>query len=209
MAMTGNYLIQAQRAKDYFLTYDHQALARKLGVPLDGGYLFVTFLHSPYRICLATGDLERQTPAGWVPADSYEETMTLLDLVCDSRDDRSLTGRWKTMESFGHAFHRSLLEEQRNPVAQRFDEYPEGLRRACQALGGRVLPGCDIGYAIALFDGLEIGLQFWHGDEEFLPRIRFLWDENANQYLRYETMYFAVRLLLTRLCTLAAPGGDL
>ena len=49
------------------------------------------------------------------------------------------------------------------------------------------------------FDGLRIGVLFWAGDEEFLPRLRYLWDENAKQYIRYETMYFAVNLLLRRL----------
>ena len=61
------------------------------------------------------------------------------------------------------------------------------------------MPGADIGYGIELFDGLRIGIQFWHGDEEFLPRVRYLWDENATQYLRYETMHFAIGLLRQRI----------
>ena len=50
-----------------------------------------------------------------------------------------------------------------------------------------------------LFDGLKIGILFWHGDEEFAPRLRWLWDANAGMYIRYETMYFAVGLLRKRL----------
>ena len=61
------------------------------------------------------------------------------------------------------------------------------------------VPGGDLGYAAELFDGLRIGIQFWFGDEEFFPRVRYLWDENALQYLRYETMYFAVSLLRRRI----------
>ena len=57
----------------------------------------------------------------------------------------------------------------------------------------------DVSFAFELFDGLRIWLQFWEGDEEFPPRLRFLWDENALQYLKYETMYFAVPLLLQRI----------
>ena len=37
---------------------------------------------------------------------------------------------------------------------------------------------------------------FWEGDEEFAPRLRFLWDENALQYLRFETMHMAASLLI-------------
>jgi len=33
----------------------------------------------------------------------------------------------------------------------------------------------------------------------FPPNLRFLWDENADQYIRYETMYFAKALLLNRI----------
>ena len=56
--------------------------------------------------------------------------------------------------------------------------------------------------AIEVMDGLKIALQFWHSDEEFPAQIRYFWDENALQYVRYETMYFAVghlRSLLFRL----------
>ena len=56
-----------------------------------------------------------------------------------------------------------------------------------------------MGYAVELFDGLKIGILFWAGDEEFTPRFRYLWDENADQYIRYETMFYAVDLLRQRL----------
>ena len=56
-----------------------------------------------------------------------------------------------------------------------------------------------MGYAVELFDGLKIGILFWAGDEEFTPRFCYLWDENADQYIRYETMFYAVDLLRQRL----------
>ena len=61
------------------------------------------------------------------------------------------------------------------------------------------MPGADLGYAIELLDGLRILVQLWHGDEEFAPRLRFLWDENTTQYIRYETTWFALGLLKERL----------
>ena len=165
----------------------------------DEQYLYVNLLCKQYRISRTTGDLERLEDDLWQDGNSYEEVMTLLDLLCDSREDRSVSGRWKSMESFGLMFHRSLLEERRDPAAEQFDADPESLQKACFALGGSPIPGADIGYAVELFDGLPIGVQFWHGDEEFSPRLRYLWDENALQYIRYETMYFAVDLLLRRI----------
>ena len=125
--------------------------------------------------------------------------MTLLDLLCDSRDDRFIAGRWKSMESFGLMFHQNLLQDERGPLAERFDREPEALRKAGLAIGGKPQAGADIAFVFEVFDGLPIVLQFWHGDEEFAPRIRWLWDENARMYIRYETMYFAVGLLRRRI----------
>lgn len=199
MERKDNYLIQANQAKQHFLTYNQEKLVRKLKVSADETYIYVTFLQEPYRINRKTGNIERCASGSWVDGNSYGEVMTLLDLVCDSREDRHLTCRWKSMGQFGLQFHQNLLEEKRDKTADLFDRDPEGLRRACEVLHGRPISGADISYAIELFDGLEIGLQFWHGDDEFYPRLRYLWDENALMYIRYETMYFAVSLLLQRI----------
>lgn len=205
MERTDNYAIQARSAQDLFLTYDQAVLVAKFGLPADEAYLYPTMLACRYRLHRKTGDLERETADGWQNANTFHEVMTLLDMLCDAKADRFLTGRWKTMQNFGLQFHQNLLEDRHDAWAERFDREPALLRRGCEALGGTVLPGGDIGYAVELFDGLRIGVQFWHGDEEFLPRLRYLWDENALQYIRYETMYYAVGLLLQRI--VEAGGG--
>ena len=194
-----NYQLQAQQAQQYFLRYDQEKLVKKLGLPWDERYIYVNLMGSTYRICRETGTQQKQAGTDWVDANTHREVMTLLDLVCDSREDRHLTGRFQSMESFGRMFHQNLLQDRKDPWAVRIDADPEGFCRACEALGGRVLPGADLGYRIELFDGLQIGLLFWHGDEEFFPRLRYLWDENALMYLKYETMYFALDLLLSEL----------
>lgn len=199
MARSNNYLIQAQQAKERFLTYDQQAIIRKLRLNADARYLYVTMLAQPYRISRTTASVERQQDGVWADANTFEEVMTLLDLVCDCRQDRWISCRWKNMLSFGLMFHQNLLEDVKDPWAEAFQNDPEGFRRACLALGGTPLPNGDICYAIELFDGLCIAVQLWFGDEEFPPNLRFLWDENANMYIRYETMYFAKGLLLQRL----------
>ena len=124
--------------------------------------------------------------------------MTVLDWLCDSRPDRYITGRWINVVSQGSAFHRELQEGD-DPNANLFDADPEGFRTACLSLQGVALPGADIGYAIELVDGLQIFVQLWHGDEEFSPRLRCLWDENATRYLRYETTWYATGLLMRRI----------
>jgi len=199
MVRKDNYLIQAQQAKQLFLTYDQDALIRKFRLHSDEAYLYVSLLGQSYRISRSTGDLQKQNGRDWVDGNTYEEVMTLLDLLCDSRDDRSLAGQWQNMQSFGMQFHQNLLEEPRDPFAAKIDADSAWLHRAAAHLGAERIAGGDFGYAFELFDGLKIGLLFWHGDDEFAPRVRYLWDANAKQYIRYETMYFAVSLLRRRI----------
>lgn len=199
MERTNNYLVQAQQAKNLFLTYDQDALIRKFRLSFDETYLFATMLHTLYRIHRATGDLERQEGSGWADANTFNEVLTLYDMLCDSRENRYLSGRWKNMTSFGLMFHQNLLEDARDPWAEKFQENLDAFRTASLSLGGRPLDSGDVAYAIELFDGLEIGVQLWLGDEEFPPNLRFLWDENATMYIRYETMFYARGLLLDRI----------
>ena len=198
MARTNNYLLQAAQAKRYFLTYDQDALIRKLHLPCDEDFLYPVLFSRRYRLSRKTGDLERKEEGIWQDANTFEEVMTLLDFVCDSREDRFVSGRWKNMADFGRAFHQNLLEE-RDPNAELFQSRAEDFRTACAALGGKPLSTGDIAYSIEVFDGLPLLVQLWFGDEEFPARLRYLWDENALLYLKYETMYFAKGLLLERL----------
>ena len=199
MERRDNYQIQAQQAKDRFLTYDQQKLIRKLKLEFDETYLYTALFRQPYRINRKTGDIQRYHGGIWKDGNSFGEVMTLLDLVCDSREDRFVSGKWKNMLSFGLMFHQNLLEDARDPYAERFDRDPDALERACLALGGAKLPQGDVCYAIEVFDGLPLAVQLWLGDEEFPPKLRFLWDENATMYLKYETMYYARALLLQRI----------
>ena len=86
-----------------------------------------------------------------------------------------------------------------------YDRQPERLRRVCLRLDGTPIAGADLGFSLPFFEDLCIAVQFWHGDDEFVPRLRVLWDANADQYLRYETMYYAIGLLKSRL---RAYGGE-
>ena len=196
MERPNNYLLQAQQAKDRFLTYKQDALIRKLNLPFDGDYLYVTMLAQAYRIQRKTGHTERFKNNAWIDANSHGEVLTLLDLICDSRESRFVSGRWKNMQSFGLMFHQNLLENANDPWAEKFQADPEGLRKACLALKGTPFPHGDVAYILELFDGLPIVVQLWFGDEEFPASLRLLWDENALMYIKYETMYFAKGILL-------------
>lgn len=193
-----NYAIQAGQAKKRFLTYDQEKLITRFRLEYDAQYLYFTMLGEPYRLNRKSGDLERKQGV-WLDGNSFEEVMTALDILCDARDDRSLAGRWKPMQDFGHQFHSKLLEQGRDPLAQRFQSAPEQMLTRCAALGGEPMPGGDIAMSFPLMDDLRIGVRFWFEDEDFPPSVWWYWDENVDRYIRYETMYYAVNLLRGRL----------
>lgn len=197
--MADNYLLQAAQAKARFLTYDQNAIIQKLSLQSDEDYLYIPMLSRLYRVSRASGNIEKQVQGLWEDGNSHGEVMTLLDLLCDSKRGRHLSGHLKSMSDFGLMFHQSLLENAKNPWAQLFQEQLEQFHKACRALNGQRLALGDAAYAIELFDGLSIVVQLWLGDEEFPPNLRFLWDENALDYIRYETMYYAKGMLLERI----------
>ena len=194
-----NYQIQVMQAKKRFLTYDQQELIARCGLRFDADFLYLTMLSEPYRIRRCTGDMERFHHGSWVDGNSFNEVMTILDWLCDSRIDRCITGRWINVVTHGHYFHGNLQDDVNDPYARLFDQNPEDFAAACEILKGEKLPGADIGYAIELIDGLRVFVQLWHGDDEFPPSLRCLWDENTNRYLRYETTWFAAGLLMERI----------
>lgn len=196
MARVNNYLIQAAQAKERFLIYDQQKLIAKFQLEWDADYIYANLLWRQYRIQRTTGNMEYQDGEAWADGNSYDEVMTLLDLLCDSRDDRFPTGKLASMASFGRLFYRSSYDEKPDPSAQWIQENLAAFQEVC-ARFGTPISGGDFGYAFNLFDGLKLGFHFWEGDDEFAPRLRFLWDENALQYLRFETMHMAVSLLIS------------
>ena len=192
--MADNYAIQMANAQKFFLTYDQEALIRKFRLRADENFLYVTMFATPYRLSRHTGSLERFKES-WEDANTFGEVMTLLDILCDSREDRFLTGRWCSTQNFGKHIHTGLLELEEDPLATAFDQTPGSLEKACLALGGRKIPGGDEAWAVEVMDGLEIGIFFWAADEEFPAQLRFFWDENALMYIRYETMHYTLGLL--------------
>lgn len=192
-----NYGIQAQRAKERFLTYDQEAIIRKFRLRADEAYLYFTLLGEPYRLSRSTGDLEVFREV-WQDGNGFGQVMTALDILCDAREDRFLTGRVQPVRNFGRMFHTRLSEEH-DPLADRFQADPREMARRCRRMGALPVPGGDLAFEFPVMDGLTAILRFWQGDGEFQPRILWFFDENALMYLRYETMYFAVGLIRDRL----------
>lgn len=200
MERKNNYVIQAAQARKLFCAHDLDAVVRAHKLRADADFLYLRLLGEDYRVSRTDGHIMRQESGVWVPADGFDETLTIFDLLCDAKPGRMAAGEWKTTLDFGGQVHRGLMEPNRaDELELLYDRQPELLRRSCIRLGGAPMAGADMGFSLPFFEDLRIAVQFWHGDDEFAPRLRVLWDANADQYLRYETMYYAIGLLKTRL----------
>lgn len=200
MERKNNYEIQAGQARKLFCAHDLDAVARAHGLRTDGDFLYLRLLSEDYRVSRADGYIARRDSGAWLPADGFDETLTIFDLLCDAKPGRRAAGDWKTTLDFGGQVHRGLMEPNRaDELELLYDRQPERLRRVCLRLDGTPIAGADLGFSLPFFEDLCIAVQFWHGDDEFVPRLRVLWDANADQYLRYETMYYAISLIKSRL----------
>ena len=195
-----NYQIQAQRARQRFLTYDQQQIIAKSPLTFDDDYLYLPVLDRTCMIQRQTGELFWQECDICTPSHDPSDAMTIFDYLCDSRRDRCLSGEFIAMANFGHQFHSGLLESGApSALERRADQDLPGFCRACRALGGEPVTGGDAGFRLRFFPDLPVVLRFWASDEEFPAQLRFYWDKNTLFYLRYETMYYALGILQSRL----------
>ena len=199
-----NYALAAEQARKLFLDYDQERMIAKLGLPADSGYLYIRFLDLDYRIHRKTGMVEKREGTGpYVDGNSFNEVMTLFDVLCWSKEGARLSGQWVTLSCLGGGVHGgslagSMYREEVAEIARWEDRLAEVLER----MGGVRMPKGEPGYVIPVFSFLPVYVQYWRGDEEFPPQLNLLWDANTTEFLHYETVYYLMNFLLQRLVTL-------
>lgn len=189
-----NYALQAEDARLRFLTYDQSVMP----AARDEQYLYLRFCGCDYRISRSDGHMFRLVAGRWVGADSHGEVLTIFDYLCDARPGRAPAREPVSMAALGGHVHTGLAAASTS-LERAIDRSPDAFRRACEKLGGRETSGGDISYGLDLFPDLPVQLRFWHGDEEFGPKLDLLWDKNTLQFLRYETTWFAAGVLRSRI----------
>lgn len=192
--MTGNYGRMAAAARALFLTKDQGAMIALWGLRHDGDHLYASYFGEPMEIDRRTGAVSSLAAAGvYRPTDYVGETMALFDLLTYPAARPRASGRWASVNDLGGVIgaghDRSLSNA---PLAARFAGDVEGLRAACERMGGLPLGKADAGYVIPVFADFSIWFQFWDADDEFPAGIRYLFDENALRYMRYETLWYVM-----------------
>lgn len=201
-----NYDKTRDRVRAVFVRYDQQRMIDKFGLRSDERYLYITMLRREYRIGRETGVIEWSDDGFRTAVEAdFNASMTICDVLCDSRDGCALSGRFTGLQSLRGMTRvaSSPGGELLQPYADRFCGRTEALRQACCRFGTPVaLPG-DAAFRLDAFEFLPVLLQFWDGDEEFPARLNFLFDENMLDFMRYETIFYLMSHILARI---AAAG---
>lgn len=193
--MRDNYRTQMEQATGAFLGYDQEMLIRKHSLSHDENYLYTELFSQKVRIDRKNGHME-VFQGTWEDGARFGRVMTLLDLLCDSSETRKVSGKMQSMAAFGLQFHSGLVESDRSGTAEWMEAHVDFVESRCLALGGQKVAAGDLCYDIPVFQDLKIRMQLWFADEDFPAQLSWFWDANALQYLHYETMYYAVGLLI-------------
>lgn len=198
-----NYDLQVDMARKIFLEYDREALIRKFRLQADETWIYLTYLHTPFRIGKVTGAVEESIRGAWTECRGFSTVMTVYDLLCYHKGTvlPPLTGNWCTVGTFvvtGVTNTGTFTKS----YAAKFDGHLPELEAACKALGGELLPpmaGADLTCRFSVTDFFPVLLQFWEGDEEFPPKLMLLWDRSTDRLLHFETTFYLQGDLLQRL----------
>lgn len=197
--MMSNYEITKKRVQKEFAHYDHEKMIQKFHLESDENYLYIKFLSRRYRIHRVSGNVE------WMEKEvvqeaGFHEVLTLFDVLCDSKDGCTTAGEYINMHSMSSIkgssgnVGGSFFQEE----AKLFNEQTEKLVKACEHLQGMPKGKGDVAYEIPVFEFLSFQIQFWEADEEFSESLEIFVDKNILQFMRYETMWYAVSHMLER-----------
>lgn len=203
-----NYEITFGRAEKEFLRFDQEEMIKACGLDADEQYIYVKFFYSLYRINRKTGYMEKYLPDGTMCHAAYSEGMGIFDAICEPTPYRCLCGEMVDMYYFCNVGFSGRAMFQ--PYADRFGDNIEKFKEVCASLGGVPFGQCDAGFTFALFDFLPVTMQLWEGEEGIPAAIRFLWDRNTTDYIRYETMCIVLTHVLETLnVAMGFEGGNL
>lgn len=202
MEKVSNYEVTKRRVQSEFLKYDQEKMIHKFGLEHDEQYLYIKFVGHLYRISRVNGYLEWSKDGFQTCTEGdFHEALILYDLLCDSKEYCAASGEYRNLRSLCalQAGGKKLGDGLFGDEANFFDHKDEAFCRACENLGGVKKGKGDVSYELPLFDFLSCVVQFWNSDEEFDAALELFFDKNVLDFIRYETVWYAVNHLLRRL----------
>lgn len=188
-----NYEISRDRAQEYFLGFDQDAIIRAWDLKYDETNLYVSFFGRDYAVSRREGTVNRCWSGD---AAGFSEVLSIFDLLCHAGENKSVSGQYAPVNSLKGRPPMGVGTDFHTGIASRFDRDVEAFRRACLALGGTPVNMGDLGFRFPVFGDLSVILKFYRADEDFPASLTLLWDENMLQFVFYETVFYMAGYLL-------------
>ena len=191
-----NYDMMMEQSRRLFLTYDQNALSRRLDLKSDSETIQIRFLGCDYRIRRDDG---RIFSAAGAAAD-FNTAMSIYDVLCRSETVPRLSGQFVPTTALSGIHGSSPVHEDLNAQhAAFFTGRTEQLKTLCLRMGGHFWGKGDVSCILPVFDFFPLRLCFWDADEDFPASLQFFWDANAPDFLHYETLWYVSGALIARL----------
>lgn len=168
-----------------FLEMDQEELIRKFQLEADEEFLYIIYFSKRFRIDRKTGFI---TEDGKSPG--FDTVMNIYNTFYYSAAHPVASGNLvafrqvKRVYPFEAAYRRTIISRLQELFAGKIEE----LRKACEVLGGTLLPQGDVGYVLPVFPFLNIAVLFWDKDEEFEAQANMLFDSEITEFMHEENV---------------------
>ena len=168
-----------------FLEMDQEELIRKFQLEADDEFLYIIYFSKRFRIDRKNGFI---TEDGKSPG--FDTVMNIYNTFYYSAAHPVASGNLvafrqvKRVYPFEAAYRRTIIFRLQELFAGKTEE----LRKACEALGGTLLPQGDVGYVLPVFPFLNIAVLFWDKDEEFEAQANMLFDSEITEFMHEENV---------------------
>ena len=168
-----------------FLEMDQEELIRKFQLEADEEFLYIIYFSKRFRIDRKNGFI---TEDGKSPG--FDTVMNIYNMFYYSAAHPVASGNLvafrqvKRVYPFEAAYRRTIISRLQELFAGKTEE----LRKACEVLGGTLLPQGDVGYVLPVFPFLNIAVLFWDKDEEFEAQANMLFDSEITEFMHEENV---------------------
>lgn len=137
-----NYIKMRDQMQERFLTYDQKEIEGKYGFAFDDDYFYVPYLFEEWRVNRHTGVVEGSKDHFLhVHQGSFNETLTIFDLLCCGKKEIVLAGTYARTNSLkGTIKGRTIASGVHDSRAARYDGHVEQLKKACVSLAENHIP---------------------------------------------------------------------
>ena len=167
----------------------------------------VTILNSTYIVSLDDRTVAPVEEPGRLAKLDFLTQLCLLTYLINARD-LPLANRLANPETLptGQFFFRGPHGLPTPQLEAAFQDCPDRLNRAAEALGGQPGEFGDASLTLFVLPRLPVTLIVWRGDDEFPARASILVDQTAGDQLPLDALHAALNLVVAAVIEIAAEG---